>query len=1028
MQKKFHNVLLGISVLPVLMIMPAMGVTTDMVSVTEDDQDLSLLIPDGVVNTEAAKGIFSDQGKTGSLLLENISVTSAARGVYADGLAGENAAQSIINLGDENTKTVSVTSERALQVWDRGVINIVSDSVELLANLGAAGAQIGILSSDDGLVNLHANNLQINSLSVGVKSQRAGVIDLNASQDMNIGSDAGTGVVSLGEGSEVSLNAKNLSIDAYGNGLYARDSGKINVNVEDKLTLNTTVGDAITAWTGTDSQGRYVADSGGVIDITTGDLTINAAGMGVTANYSKSQIAIEATGDVNITSTGGTDTRAVHAGNSTTEASLDKEDTSFVTIKAKNINLTADKIGISTMSNAYVELDGNTTINAKDAILTRGWSNVIVNKSGKNTVKMDGNINFDYDGSTSGTTVDSTVDVVLNGADSYWNGNTVISYGYYIAYNKDENGQPIVGEDGQLSIKKSTAPSVDKLVSNSASVTLQNGAVWNATKITDTGTVRCDVQKLSGVDYPADLYDGEYYTALNNLTINNGTVNILDMERGLAIDNLSVADATFNGGVLNVKDTLNVTAGTSVFNTDVAGNGTLTIANGATMDVGTQNIAIKKIVLNGTMNAKLNDTNDFVKFNVADSFDGAGTLNLSLYNTGEYKIFDAATFDNRKININVSSVLFDYVWNDDLDTLSVSMKSVEEIAEDNGLSGEAAATVTNLVNSSSEKLNALADAIQDSLAAGDTGAVEHAHAAINPETESVVQSVAASIQNTVANLTAGRLAAVSMGRSGGDVDITGVGVWAQGIYNKSKQNGAFNGYTRSVAGGVDMTLNRAWMLGAGYSYAHSDIAGTARNTDVDSSTIFVYGQYKPTAWFVNAMANYTMSDYSERGSALGAGVVADYDVRAWGGHVMTGYDFAGGITPAIGLRYMHVSADDYKNSLGIKNSLKDSDYLTAVLDTRWNYDAKVGKDWILSPELHYAVKYDLVSDENTATVLMPGVNSYVMDGTRLSRIGAGFGAGLGVKYRGVDLTLNYDIELREGYTSQTGRVKARYEF
>jgi hypothetical protein len=69
-----------------------------------------------------------------------------------------------------------------------------------------------------------------------------------------------------------------------------------------------------------------------------------------------------------------------------------------------------------------------------------------------------------------------------------------------------------------------------------------------------------------------------------------------------------------------------------------------------------------------------------------------------------------------------------------------------------------------------------------------------------------------------------------------------------------------------------------------------------------------------------------------------------------------------------------------------------------------------------------------MSDEQSATILLPGVDSYVLDGNRLSRLGAEFGGGLGMKVNGVDLSLNYDIEIREGFTSQTGRARIRIEF
>lgn len=469
---------------------------------------------------------------------------------------------------------------------------------------------------------------------------------------------------------------------------------------------------------------------------------------------------------------------------------------------------------------------------------------------------------------------------------------------------------------------------------------------------------------------------------------------------------------------------------TTTMDGGIMGNGTLNIADGATLNIGTASIVQSELILNGTLNATLKNADEFAFFDISDSFDGStGTLNFDLRAAGEYNVFQGEVLNNERVV--VSSSVFDYEWNDTFDTITATMKSVEDIADENGLSNEAATTVANLVNSSSDKLNDFADAIQDKLASGDADAavaVEHAHAAIHPETESVVQTVAMSVQNTVANLAAGRLMALNIGRNGGDANVTGGGVWAQGVYNKSKQNGAFDGYTRGVAGGADMTLNRVLTLGAGYSYAHSDISGTARDTEVDSSTIFAYGQYKPTDWFVNAMANYTMSDYSEHAVALGTDVDASYDVHSYGGQVMTGYDFAGGITPAVGVRYMHVTADEYKNSLGIKNKLQDSDYMTAMLETKWTHGFRVNRQFMIRPELRYAVKYDFMSDEQTATIVLPGVDSYVLDGTRLSRLGAEFGAGLGMKINGFDLSVNYEIELREGFTSQTGRARIRVEF
>ena len=523
------------------------------------------------------------------------------------------------------------------------------------------------------------------------------------------------------------------------------------------------------------------------------------------------------------------------------------------------------------------------------------------------------------------------------------------------------------------------------------------------------------------------------------LTLNGGTFanNTADVAGGV-IYNYSSALVTLNGESVFTGNTAGGVAndiynnGTVVFAEDsvttmdggINGNGTVYIDTDATLNLGTASIVQSGLTLDGTLNAVLKNADEFASFNISSLFDGDGILNLDLRGAGEYTIFQGEVFDNE--NVTVSSTVFDYDWNDDFDTITVTMKSVEDIAGDNGLTSDTAQTIANLVTSTSGKLNDFADLIQDGLAAGNTDAVEQAHKAIHPETESVVQSVSTSVQNAIANLAAGRMAGL-MGRSGGAMPARN-GVWVEGMYNKSKQNDAFNGYTRGIVAGVDTQIARGLMLGVGYSYAHSDISAIARNTEIDSNTIFIYGQYKPTAWYMNAMANYTMSDYSEKSDVLGVAVSSDFDVNAFGGAVMTGYDFAGGITPEVGLRYMHISADEYKNSLGIKSKLGDSDYLTAVLGTKYAFDYRVARGFTLRPELRYAVKWDIVSDKSVATITMPGVNSYVLDGNRLSRIGAEFGGGLVMKYGDLSLALNYDIEIREDYTSQTGRVRARMLF
>ncbi len=965
----FKKILLGISVLPVLAIIPAVAD----VSITEDI-NLNDDFPTGAIS----ELVRSESGHVGTLTTRDITITGTR--VDEENLSDPtrylvrvSGAGSVLNLGTAENPVDSLTigatgaDTRAFTVWDDGVGNIYARNVNLSGDAQGLVAW-GTYDEYGGTANVVGDNINVSAAHA------------------IIGADDAT----------VNITGGNVNVNALYNGIKASGRGTVNINA-DSLVVSSSEYDGIAAWSNDTASGAHIAGSGGIINVDTGNLTVNAAATGIGATYGNSQITINADGDVNVVATGTDDTRAISVGNSGTLTNVEKENTSFISITANNINLIADKIGVSAMSNGWVDLDGNVTISARDAILARGYATVNINESGLNTVKMDGDVNFSYYSENSGSLIDAYVNVTLAGEQSYWNGNSVVEYFYQV--------RP---DDSLLNV-------------DSFNLTLLNGAVWNATKITDTASTF--VNEENGLTYS----EARYYTALNNLTIDNGTVNIADMDRGIIVENANFADATFNGGVLNVG-TLALTGGVNTFNNDVFGiddTSSLTIASGASMNIDANLLNIDSITLDGNMLATLRSGDDAQI--TATTFDGGGTLTLAIRGADTYHVFGGSVFDTE--NISVESSVYDWNWDNEGKDLIATLKSVENIAEENGLTQETAAAVANLASSESSQLNDLAIVIQDKLASGDESAkqqVEQVRAAIHPETESVVQSVNVSMQNAVANLVAGRMSfGRVIGRSGGAMPARN-GVWVEGLYNKSKHNDAFNGYTRGIVAGIDTQITRGLMLGIGYSYAHSDVSATVRNTEIDSNTIFAYGQYKPAAWYVNAMLNYTMSDYTEKSDVLD--VSSDFDVDAFGAQVMTGYDFANGITPEIGLRYMHISADEYENSLGIKSKLDDADYLTGVLGAKYAFDYRVSRGFTLRPELRGAVKYDMLSDKQVAMITMPGVNSYVLNGNRLSRMGAEFGAGLVMKYQDFSLALNYDIEVREDYTSQTGRVRARYVF
>ncbi len=503
-----------------------------------------------------------------------------------------------------------------------------------------------------------------------------------------------------------------------------------------------------------------------------------------------------------------------------------------------------------------------------------------------------------------------------------------------------------------------------------------------------------------------------------------GTVNLA----GINVFSGNVAHGLSND--IHNMGTLNITGGTTSFDGGVTGTGTFTLASDAKLDIGTSAIKQGTINLDGTVMASL--LNDSVRGGSYGRFIGDVTVGdnamfeLNVGAAGTYNIWDGKIVDEAQVAVGDIYEIAGI----DKDGVKIVTKSVADIADAVGISTQAAGAVAGLANSNVGKAHQISLALQDALNAEDTATVERETKKLNPTDKPVAQAASASVQNQVLALTSGRMAGgVSIGRAGGDERSQENGFWIQGLFNKSKFGDDFHGYTRGVALGADTLIDRKWTIGGGLAFNNSDVHADSMHTDIDSKTLFLYGQYKPNNWFVNATATYNMSEYTDDKTVSGVGVSATYDVDAYGAQIMTGYDFAPGITTEGGLRYLHIAQDGYMDDLNLTTvRALDTDFLTGVAGLKYAF--AIENDWAirLRPELRAAMTYDFISDDEMATVVMPGVASYKVDGERLSRMGGEFGIGLTALYKGVEVSLMYDLDLHRDYTSQTGMIKFRGKF
>ena len=587
-----------------------------------------------------------------------------------------------------------------------------------------------------------------------------------------------------------------------------------------------------------------------------------------------------------------------------------------------------------------------------------------------------------------------------------------------------------------------------------------------------TDTILNNIADYKPDEYPA--YD---------LNINGGTINVTGKQAEIS----SSKNVNINGGTINIAEgsTLGIYGGNDqtpttaqlgsaailniagTLDTSLNGNGTLNFNSNSGKITGNVNMTSGGVMNVGLNNAVIDGDATFnsgstLKLEIADG--GNGSLQaanitgkegskLALNITKKMEIGQTLE-DVALLKGNVDNHFTNEISNNRYKVTSEDGKnfdityenSASDVVADAGGSANNAQTAEawdTLVQSSTASDNAKAVAsVLNDLSQNNEQAYVDALTAVAPEVAPMVQKTQTETANQVfgavsTRLTGGSISTGGEGMSSGDNIFERAAVWVQGMFNKSKLDDTskakgFDADSAGVAFGAEKFVTDDTKVGIGYAYTNTDIDGFMRSTDVDTHTAILYGEYKPSNWYVNGIATYGWSDYSEDKSVAGVGVKADYDVETFGLQAMTGYDMnvnGLGFTPEVGLRYVHIKQDAYKDSADQKVSGNDSDILTGVIG------AKVSKTWELSngmnikPEARIAATYDLFNDDVNSVVTLANGSAYAVEGEALDRFGMEFGAGVTAEVNdNVELSLGYEGKFREDYQDHTGLINAKYKF
>lgn len=358
-------------------------------------------------------------------------------------------------------------------------VKISGNTVEISTTGGKNGdkGEIGsaALYADKSNIEVDSNKVVVNTTNAeehafAVYSNGGSAIQLgkDANSEVQISSSSkgtalGVAVASTGttttpapDGSKVTIHGAKIHVSAEGKtarGLYAQDNNKISVGN-----------------TGSDIQiFAKGEDAVGVLALEHGSVDLNGKNAVIKAESSGNQAS-----------------EGIHVQNNDM---TDTDHRATVNVNTENTTIHADSALVA-MSNSVLNVNSNLVTNGKNAILTRGNSDVNINMDGKHTTQLNGDIVFNYDGASSGTVINSNVNVNLNGEGSFWTGNTKAEWNN--------------GNEGK--------PDADKMQVSHMTLQVENGAQWNPTSVKEVGNNSASA--------------GSQAMALNSLKLNNGVVNL----------------------------------------------------------------------------------------------------------------------------------------------------------------------------------------------------------------------------------------------------------------------------------------------------------------------------------------------------------------------------------------------------------------------------------------------------------------------------------------------------------------------
>lgn len=679
----------------------------------------------------------------------------------------------------------------------------------------------------------------------------------------------------------------------------------------------------------------------------------------------------------------------------------------------------------------YVDIQANDDVNiyaGKNGILGQYAS------KDKNAVNIvaGGNINFDSTSygimAATMTNGEGTATVNLSAGDK-----VIINSDQYAisVYDQDGNkpewqgenkAQAIISGKNGVSINSETS-AIYMNRSHSAndgilSITSESGDVVITSK--DDTIIMKKADNLNGALSKADITG-------QNVTIKSDTGSAVNLANGALTfaSNTTDGNITLTGADVAVEASGNsqLTLGDAEKANNVIINGRIEASDSAAIST-TENATL---VVDAKYLAADNE-NTFIKTSGSGDVNVGGNLKVTNAKTGDtLKFTDNETLNGELTDKVISSnVLQDIVKGDD-GTFTVGTVSSAEAEK--ALAG---AVITNVALQATEDNIDAITALFNGADQSQESKVAALNSVANMGELAGVNHGTYSMSNQMTDAVADHLSIATHGEQDNDI-------WAHYIHNKEDIDGmdfggidgSYEAQYNGIVIGSDLYKNGKTTAGIALSYADGNITGSnsvsSTKNDAEYYGASLYGRIDNGNSAILGDISYMHSDNDITQTNMGQEITASADADAFsiGIRAEQAYEAgAGKFVPYAGIRYMHLGAGDYSNSLGMEYNADDQNLWLLPVGVTYSAEVQSG-DWTVKPIAEVGYVWTMGDRDTDQTVSLNGAADTF--GFETADSGSFIGR-LGIEAEKADVTYGLSYEYQKGDTVKANKWMANLTF